>query len=94
MGGAELRGIRTARWKYIRAPRPELYDLPPRRRVISRKAAQLDAAHQLNLARLYKMARDKARARAAFEAFLAAKGASPEYRQVVPQVREELAAVQ
>lgn len=27
MGWAELRGIRTDRWKYIRAPRPELYDL-------------------------------------------------------------------
>ncbi|MCI0625604.1 MAG: sulfatase-like hydrolase/transferase [Acidobacteria bacterium] len=27
MGWAELRGIRTNKWKYIRAPRPELYDL-------------------------------------------------------------------
>jgi Tfp pilus assembly protein PilF len=27
MGWAELRGIRTNRWKYIRAPKPELYDL-------------------------------------------------------------------
>jgi arylsulfatase A-like enzyme/Flp pilus assembly protein TadD len=27
MGWAELRGIRTSRWKYIRAPKPELYDL-------------------------------------------------------------------
>lgn len=27
MGWAELRGIRTNHWKYIRAPRPELYDL-------------------------------------------------------------------
>ncbi len=27
MGWAELRGIRTDRWKYIRAPKPELYDL-------------------------------------------------------------------
>src|SRR5947209_7880678 len=27
LGWAELRGIRTNRWKYIRAPRPELYDL-------------------------------------------------------------------
>ena len=27
MGWAELRGMRTNRWKYIRAPRPELYDL-------------------------------------------------------------------
>ena len=58
------------------------------------KAAQLDPAYQLNLARLYKMTGDKARARAAFEAFLAAKGGSAEYRQVIPQVREELAAVQ
>jgi arylsulfatase A-like enzyme/Flp pilus assembly protein TadD len=27
MGWAELRALRTSRWKYIRAPRPELYDL-------------------------------------------------------------------
>ena len=27
LGWAEIRGIRTNRWKYIRAPRPELYDL-------------------------------------------------------------------
>jgi choline-sulfatase len=27
MGWSELRGIRTAHWKYVRAPRPELYDL-------------------------------------------------------------------
>ncbi|HEY3458617.1 MAG TPA: sulfatase-like hydrolase/transferase [Bryobacteraceae bacterium] len=27
LGWAELRGIRTNRWKYIRAPKPELYDL-------------------------------------------------------------------
>lgn len=27
MGWAELRAMRTANWKYVRAPRPELYDL-------------------------------------------------------------------
>ena len=27
LGWAELRGIRTNQWKYIRAPKPELYDL-------------------------------------------------------------------
>ena len=27
MGWAELRSMRTARWKYIRAPKSELYDL-------------------------------------------------------------------
>lgn len=27
MGWSELRGIRTAKWKYVRAPKPELYDL-------------------------------------------------------------------
>ena len=27
MGWAELRAMRTNRWKYVRAPRPELYDL-------------------------------------------------------------------
>jgi tetratricopeptide (TPR) repeat protein len=27
MGWSELRGIRSAKWKYVRAPKPELYDL-------------------------------------------------------------------
>jgi arylsulfatase A-like enzyme len=27
MGWTELRGIRTNRWKYLRAPKPELYAL-------------------------------------------------------------------
>src|SRR5450759_5700645 len=27
MGWAEIRAMRTNRWKYIRAPKPELYDL-------------------------------------------------------------------
>lgn len=27
MGWAELRALRTGRWKYVRAPKPELYDL-------------------------------------------------------------------
>jgi tetratricopeptide (TPR) repeat protein len=27
MGWAELRAMRTTRWKYVRAPKPELYDL-------------------------------------------------------------------
>ena len=32
MNWSELRAIRTNRWKYIRAPRPELYDLTCRSR--------------------------------------------------------------
>ena len=58
------------------------------------KAARLDPTYQLNLGRFYKMAGDNARARAAFEAFLAARSTSPEYRQVIPQVRKELESVQ
>jgi len=54
------------------------------------KAAQLDPTYHLNLARLYRAQGDNVRARASFEAFLAAKGASPEYREMVPQVRREL----
>jgi choline-sulfatase len=57
------------------------------------KAARLDATYQLNLARLYKMTGENARARASFEAFLAARGTSPEYRQIIPQVRAELATI-
>jgi arylsulfatase A-like enzyme/Tfp pilus assembly protein PilF len=58
------------------------------------KAAKLDASYHLNLARLYKMEGERAKARASFEAFLAARATSPEYRQVIPQVRRELEAVQ
>src|SRR2546421_10713748 len=58
------------------------------------KAAGLDATYQLNLGRLYKQQGDRARARACFEAFLAAKGTSPEYARMIPQVRQELASVQ
>jgi arylsulfatase A-like enzyme/Tfp pilus assembly protein PilF len=58
------------------------------------KAARLDPTYQLNLARFYKMSGDNARARAAFEAFLAARSSSPEYRQIIPQVQKELEAVQ
>jgi arylsulfatase A-like enzyme/Flp pilus assembly protein TadD len=58
------------------------------------KAAQLDAAYQLNLGRLYKAQGDSARARASFEAFLAAKESSPEYAAMIPQVKKELASVQ
>jgi arylsulfatase A-like enzyme/Flp pilus assembly protein TadD len=58
------------------------------------RAAQRDPAYQLNLARLYKMTGEKERAKAAFEAFLASKSSSPEYRQIIPQVKQELASVQ
>jgi tetratricopeptide (TPR) repeat protein len=58
------------------------------------KAAQLDASYHLNLARLYKMAGENAKARASFEAFLAARASSPQYQGIIPQVRQELAAVQ
>jgi Flp pilus assembly protein TadD len=57
------------------------------------KAAQLDPAYQLNLGRLYKMQGDTARARAAFEPFLAGPAERPEYRQLIPQIRKELAAL-
>jgi Tfp pilus assembly protein PilF len=55
------------------------------------KAAQLDPKYQLNLGRLYKMAGDNTRARACFQAFLAAKSADAEYRSLIPQVQKELA---
>ena len=58
------------------------------------KAAQLDSTYQLNLGRLYKTMGDKPRARASFEAFLAARSSRPEYRQLIPMVKQELAAVQ
>ena len=57
------------------------------------RAAKLDPSYQLNLGRLYKMIGDNVRARAAFESFLAAAASRPEYRQLIPQVRNELAAI-
>jgi len=57
------------------------------------KAARLEPSYHLNLARLYKMAGENAKARASFEAFLAAKGSAPDFQAVVPQVRQELEAV-
>jgi arylsulfatase A-like enzyme/Flp pilus assembly protein TadD len=58
------------------------------------KAAGLDPTYQLNLARFYKLAGDNARARAAFEAFLAARSSNDEYKKMIPEVRKELAALQ
>jgi Flp pilus assembly protein TadD len=54
------------------------------------RAAQIDATYQLNLGRIYKLNGDKQRARASFEAFLKSKGSSPEYRDIIPQVKQEL----
>jgi len=42
MGWAELRGVRTSKWKYIRAPRPELYDL-------EKDPGETQNVHSLNL---------------------------------------------
>jgi choline-sulfatase len=58
------------------------------------KAARLDPTYQLNLGRFYKMAGDNVRARAAFEAFLAARSSNEEYRRMIPEIRKELAAIQ
>ena len=56
------------------------------------KAVQLDpdlADAQLNLGLIYKMAGDRDRARACFQAFLA-KASPEQYGEVIPKVREEL----
>jgi tetratricopeptide (TPR) repeat protein len=57
------------------------------------KAARLEPSYHLNLARLHKMQGENGKARASFEAFLAAKGSAPDFQAVVPQVRRELEAV-
>jgi len=59
------------------------------------KAVALDGdlvEAQLNLGIIYKDAGDRARARACFQAFLA-KASPAQYRDVIPKVREELAAL-
>lgn len=55
------------------------------------KAARLDPRYQLNLGRLYKMLGDGARARACYEAFMAAAPSNPDYARLIPQVKQELA---
>lgn len=62
-------------------------------RIYFEKAAQLDAKYQFNLGRLYKMAGEAARARACFEAFLAAPSSDPEYKKLAAQVKAELAGL-
>ncbi len=60
------------------------------------KAVQFDpelADAQLNLGLIYKMAGDRERARACFQAFLA-KASPAQYSQVIPKVREELTELQ
>jgi len=60
------------------------------------KAVQIDpdlVDAQLNLGLIYKMAGDRARARACFQAFLS-KASPAQYREVIRQVREELAGLQ
>jgi tetratricopeptide (TPR) repeat protein len=59
------------------------------------KAVQLDPnllEAQLNLGRIYKMIGAYTRARACFEAFLA-KAPAAEYRELIPKIRQELAAM-
>lgn len=59
------------------------------------KAVQLDPGlleAQLNLGRIYKMIGAYTRARACFEAFLA-KASPGEYRDLIPKIRQELAAL-
>jgi arylsulfatase A-like enzyme/Tfp pilus assembly protein PilF len=70
-------------------------DLPAARGLFE-KAVQLDPdllEAQLNLGRIYKIMGAKARARACFKAFLA-KASPAEYGEIIPKVREELAAMQ
>jgi arylsulfatase A-like enzyme len=98
MGWAELRAIRTNRWKYICAPKRELYDLsqnPAERHNIIESHAAVDpdlASAQLNLGLLYKMAGDHAHALACFETFLV-MASSAQYGAIIPKIRRELASV-
>jgi tetratricopeptide (TPR) repeat protein len=57
------------------------------------KAGQIDATYMLNLARLYRMAGEVGKARAAYEAFLEAAGNLPDYRNLVREARKELALI-
>ena len=48
MGWAELRAIRTNHWKYVRAPKPELYDLPRTRGNHQRDRCHRREVHQFD----------------------------------------------
>jgi arylsulfatase A-like enzyme/cytochrome c-type biogenesis protein CcmH/NrfG len=68
---------------------------PATARAYFEKAVQLDpdmVEAQLNLGLIYKMAGDIPRARTCFEAFLA-KAAGSQYGEIIPKVKEELAAM-
>ena len=66
---------------------------PQKAREYFERAAHLDSAFQLNLGRLHRMAGDNVRARASFEAFLRGNASRPEYRGIVPGVKQELSAL-
>jgi len=57
------------------------------------QAAKLDPIFQLNLARLHRMMGNYEKARSAFQTFLGAASTRPSYRAIIPQVKEELAAL-
>jgi tetratricopeptide (TPR) repeat protein len=57
------------------------------------KAATLDGTYQLNLGRLYRMAGESGKARAAYEAFLKVAGSRPEYRDLAREARKELGLI-
>ena len=79
-GWSDLRSIRDGRWKYILAPRPELYDL------------QSDPAERVNLA-AGQPARAGA-LRAALETQLRAERRGPAERATVPpELLEQLGAL-
>ncbi|HWR52902.1 MAG TPA: sulfatase-like hydrolase/transferase [Bryobacteraceae bacterium] len=57
------------------------------------KAGRLDLQYQLNVCRIYRIAGEADRARGCFDALKAAIGSRAEYRQLVPLVNQELAAL-
>jgi len=68
---------------------------PPGARGYFEKAVQLDpdlVEAQLNLGLIYRMAGEDAKAKACFEAFLA-KASRTRYAQIIPKVKQELAAM-
>jgi arylsulfatase A-like enzyme/Flp pilus assembly protein TadD len=79
-GWSDLRTIRDGRWKYILAPRPELYDL------------QRDPAEQVNLASAQRARADALRT--ALEAWLRAERHAPVERAAIPvELLEQLGAL-
>lgn len=81
-GWAELKAVRTNRWKFIEAPKPELYDLVK------------DPEEEINLIESEKeVALELSRSLNSLEKSISLSSEAKPIRQITPEVQEKLAAL-